>query len=103
MDVFTSLIRLKIIPFLERWNLVNVILGAIDILAIAFAFQLAFLLNYYGENGFFFFQRSDLTLDFPGNTANLADHTIFHQCHWRSRVQKDTGLSYLNIFSHQLL
>jgi len=61
MDVFNSLIRLKIIPFLERWNLVNVILGAIDILAIAFAFQLAFLLNYYGEDGFLFFQRSDLT------------------------------------------
>jgi len=61
MDVFNSLIRLKIIPFLERWNLVNVILGAIDILAIAFSFQIAFLLNYYGEDGFFFFQRRDLT------------------------------------------
>jgi len=64
MDVFNTLIRLKIIPFLERWNLLNVILGAIDILAIAIAFQIAFLLNYYGENGFFFFQRRDLTLIF---------------------------------------
>ena len=49
MDVFNTLIRLKIIPFLERWNLINIILGIIDILAIAFAFQIAFLLNYHGR------------------------------------------------------
>ena len=64
MDVFNTLIRLKIIPFLERWNLLNFILGAIDILAIAAAFQIAFLLNYYGEDGFFFFQRRDLAMIF---------------------------------------
>jgi len=64
MDVFNTLIRLKIIPFLERWNLLNVILGAIDILAIAAAFQIAFLLNYYGEGDFFFFVRGDLTVIF---------------------------------------
>jgi exopolysaccharide biosynthesis polyprenyl glycosylphosphotransferase len=64
MDVFNTLIRLKIIPFLERWNLVNAILGAIDILAIAAAFQIAFLLNYYGEGVFFFFLRGDLTIIF---------------------------------------
>ncbi|MDY0084127.1 MAG: hypothetical protein RBR74_13165, partial [Ignavibacteriaceae bacterium] len=64
MDVFNTLIRLKIIPFLERWNLLNVILGAIDILAIAFAYQVAYLLNYYGEDEFFFFERKDLTLIF---------------------------------------
>lgn len=64
MDVFNSLIRLKIIPFLEKWNLANIILGTIDILAIAFAFQVAFLLNYYGEGDFFFFERKDLTLIF---------------------------------------
>jgi exopolysaccharide biosynthesis polyprenyl glycosylphosphotransferase len=61
MDVFNNLIRLKIIPFLERWKLANLILGTIDILAIAFAFQIAFLLNYYGEGDFFFFERKDLT------------------------------------------
>lgn len=61
MDVFNSLIRLKIIPFLEKWKLANIILGTIDILAIAFAFQIAFLLNYYGEGDFFFFERKDLT------------------------------------------
>ncbi len=65
MDIFNTLIRLRVIPFLERWNLINVILGAIDILAIAFAFQLAFMFNYYGEDaGIFFFQRRDLTLIF---------------------------------------
>jgi len=64
MDVFNTLIRLKIIPFLERWNLFNIILGIIDILAIAFAFQIAFLLNYYGEDYFFFFKRKDLVLIF---------------------------------------
>src|SRR4030065_2907948 len=64
MDVFNTLIRLKIIPFLERWNLINIILGLIDILSIAFAYQIAFLLNYYGEGDFFFFERQDLTYIF---------------------------------------
>jgi len=64
MDIFNTLIRLKIIPFLERWNLMNIILGLIDILSIAFAFQIAFLLNYYGEGDFFFFERRDLALIF---------------------------------------
>jgi len=42
----------------------NIILGLIDILSIAFAFQIAFLLNYYGEGDFFFFERRDLALIF---------------------------------------
>ncbi len=64
MDVFNTLIRLKIIPFLERWNLINVILGLIDILAIAFAFEIAFLFNYYSDGEFFFFMRKDVTYIF---------------------------------------
>src|SRR4030065_894077 len=64
MDVFNTLIRLKIIPFLERWNLINIILGLIFISSIAFVFQIAFLLNYYGEGDFFFFERQDLTYIF---------------------------------------
>jgi exopolysaccharide biosynthesis polyprenyl glycosylphosphotransferase len=64
MDVFNTLIRLRIIPFLERWNLINLILGLIDVLAIAVAFQLAFTFNYYGEGPFFFFQRKDITYIF---------------------------------------
>jgi hypothetical protein len=64
MDLLNTLIRLKIIPFLEKWKLASTILGIIDILAITFAFQIAFLLNYYGEGDFFFFERKDLTLIF---------------------------------------
>lgn len=64
MDAFNTLIRLKIIPFLERWNLIKIILGLIDIFAIAFAFQIAFMLNYSREGNFFFFGRRDLTLIF---------------------------------------
>ena len=66
MDIFSALIRLKIIPFLERWNLVNKILGALDILAIIVAFQVAYLINYYQYGGFFFFERRDMTLLFFG-------------------------------------
>ena len=61
MDIINTLYRLKIIPFIERWNLVNVILGGIDILAIAIAYQIAFMLNYLGGEHAFFFERSDLT------------------------------------------
>jgi len=64
MDIFNPFIRLKVIPFLEKWNLMNIILGLIDILSIAVAFQIAFMLNYYGEGTFFFFERRDLTLIF---------------------------------------
>jgi exopolysaccharide biosynthesis polyprenyl glycosylphosphotransferase len=64
MDVFNTLIRLRIIPFLERWKLVNIILGAIDILAIIFAYQIAFMLNYYRQGEFFFFERKDLAYIF---------------------------------------
>jgi len=54
MDIINTLIRLKIIPFLEKWNLINLVLGVIDILAIAFAFQIAYIINYhqYGEPSF---------------------------------------------------
>ena len=64
MDFFNTLVRLKIIPFLERWNLIKVILGLIDILAIAIAFQIAFMISYSREGAFFFIERKDLTLIF---------------------------------------
>ncbi len=64
MDVFNTFLRLKIIPFLEKWNLINLILGLIDILAIAFAFQIAYMIKFYNEEGFFFFERKDLTYIF---------------------------------------
>jgi exopolysaccharide biosynthesis polyprenyl glycosylphosphotransferase len=49
MDVFSTLYRLHIIPFLKNWKLLNILLGTIDILAIAFAFQCSYLINYHGE------------------------------------------------------
>ena len=61
MDFFKYLDRLKIIPFLKKWKLLSIILGAIDIFAIALAFQCAFFLNYY-EEGFFFFDSKTLNL-----------------------------------------
>lgn len=62
MDIFKTLIRFRIIPLLKKWHLLNIILGAIDILAIALAFQLAWFLNYYPIGGLFIFDRSALTL-----------------------------------------
>jgi exopolysaccharide biosynthesis polyprenyl glycosylphosphotransferase len=66
MDIISTLIRLKIIPFLEKWNLINKILGIIDILAIAFAFQFAYAINYHRYMGFFFFEHKDITYIFLG-------------------------------------
>lgn len=63
MDFFNYLDRLKIIPFLKKWKLLSIILGSIDIFAIALAFQCAFFLNYF-EEGFFFFDSKTLNLFF---------------------------------------
>jgi exopolysaccharide biosynthesis polyprenyl glycosylphosphotransferase len=62
MDVIGTLYRLKIIPFLKNWKLLNLILGAIDVFSIAFAFQLSYLLNYPESEGFFFFEARLLKL-----------------------------------------
>ena len=59
MDIFSQLFRLKIIPFIKKWHLLNRILGGIDILAIAAAYQCAYFINYYGgqEDLFIFHPR----------------------------------------------
>lgn len=62
MDVFRTLYSLHVIPFLKKWNLLNFILGAIDILAITVAFQLAYYLNYFRFGGFFFNDKRFLLL-----------------------------------------
>ncbi|HPR74501.1 MAG TPA: hypothetical protein PLX41_12670, partial [Bacteroidales bacterium] len=62
MDFFGQLIRLKIIPFIKEWRLINIILGAIDIFAIALAFQIAWYLNYLFIGGFFFTEKTYLIL-----------------------------------------
>ena len=64
MDFFSHLIRLKIIPFIEKWRLLNVILGAIDIFAIALAFQISYFISYFYIGGFFFTEKTYLILFF---------------------------------------
>jgi len=54
MDFFSELYHLKIIPFLKKYNLLNFILGAMDILAIGLAFQCSYMINYSEIGGFFF-------------------------------------------------
>lgn len=62
MDVFNSLYSLQIIPFLKKWNLVNIILGLLDILAITFAFQFSYFITYFETGGFFFTEKNLLIL-----------------------------------------
>ena len=62
MDFINYLEHLKIIPFLKKWKMLSILLGAIDILAIALAFQCAFYLNYHEEVAFFFLKSRTLKL-----------------------------------------
>ncbi|MCJ7447989.1 MAG: sugar transferase [Bacteroidales bacterium] len=58
MDSISHFIELKLIPFIKRRNLLSFILGAVDILAIAFAFQLSYFKNYFFTGGFFFSNKT---------------------------------------------
>jgi exopolysaccharide biosynthesis polyprenyl glycosylphosphotransferase len=62
MGFFSQLIRFKIIPFLEKWRLIPFILGAVDILVIAIAFQFAYYINYLSTGGLFFTEKKLLIL-----------------------------------------
>jgi exopolysaccharide biosynthesis polyprenyl glycosylphosphotransferase len=62
MDIISYLDRHKIIPILKKWKLVSILLGSIDIFAIALAFQCAFYINYHAEETFFFMQSRALKL-----------------------------------------
>jgi len=69
MDIFSTLYRLHIIPFLKKWKLLNLILGALDILAIFVAFECAYLIVYSGaDRGYFFFFDQRFLLLFAGIT-----------------------------------
>ena len=69
MDIFSTLYRLHIIPFLKKWNLLNFILGTLDILAIFLAFELAYLTVYAPQGqGLFFFLDKRFLLMFIGVT-----------------------------------
>jgi exopolysaccharide biosynthesis polyprenyl glycosylphosphotransferase len=54
MEFISSFINLRLIPFLKKWNLIYFLLGAIDILAIAVAFECSYSINYSLTAGFFF-------------------------------------------------
>lgn len=60
MDLIRYLVRFKLMEFIRKWELVNFLLGSIDILAIALAFQCAYYLNY--EGGIFLNQKKFLML-----------------------------------------
>jgi exopolysaccharide biosynthesis polyprenyl glycosylphosphotransferase len=62
MDFISYLDRHKIIPILKKWKLVSILLGSIDIFAIALAFKCSFYLNYHAEETFFFMQSRALKL-----------------------------------------
>jgi exopolysaccharide biosynthesis polyprenyl glycosylphosphotransferase len=62
MDVFNTLNTLHIIQFLKKWNLLNIVLGIIDILAITVSFQFSYLINYFKTGGFFFEDKAILYL-----------------------------------------
>jgi len=60
---------LHIIPFLKRWNLLNFILGALDIIAIFLGFEFAYLAIYFDTDiGTFFFMEKKFLLLFLGVT-----------------------------------
>jgi exopolysaccharide biosynthesis polyprenyl glycosylphosphotransferase len=62
MDFINYLHRHKLTPILKKWKLVSILLGSIDIVAIALAFQCSFYLNYHSEVAFFFLQSRTLKL-----------------------------------------
>lgn len=53
MVLFKTLHRLKIIPFLKKWYILNLILGFLDILAISVAYQISYSFYYSDWNNWF--------------------------------------------------
>ena len=62
MDFINYLNRHKLTPILKKWKLLSILLGSIDIVAIALAFQFAFYLNYHWMAPFFFLKSRTLKL-----------------------------------------
>ncbi|HEY5535346.1 MAG TPA: sugar transferase [Ignavibacteria bacterium] len=54
MDLINTLFSPKLISFIKKWNLLGFLLGAIDVISIAQAFQFSYLINYFETGGFFF-------------------------------------------------
>ncbi len=66
------------IPFFRRWE--KFILGAIDILAITFAFQCSYYINYLDYGGFFFY-HTRLLKAFLSDYAFLAVDSLSNSDH----------------------
>jgi exopolysaccharide biosynthesis polyprenyl glycosylphosphotransferase len=62
MDFISYLYRLRVFSSLKKWKLLGPLLGLIDILAITFAYQGSYYLNYYDTNGLFASDRRFLIL-----------------------------------------
>jgi exopolysaccharide biosynthesis polyprenyl glycosylphosphotransferase len=54
MDLIDTLFPPKLISFIKKWNLLGFLLGAIDVISIALAFQFSYLIEYFKTGGFFF-------------------------------------------------
>ena len=54
MDSIMSIFPLQYFSLLKKWNFMNSILGLIEVLSLAFAFQCSWYISYSGEGGFFF-------------------------------------------------
>jgi exopolysaccharide biosynthesis polyprenyl glycosylphosphotransferase len=57
------LYKLQIIPFLKKWHLINIIVGVIDIIAIAIAFQFSYMISYFTD-GVLFLMNDTLSILF---------------------------------------
>ena len=64
MNAFKANYRLPIKPILKRWNLLNLFLSAVDVLLIVFAFQCSYIINYFGNGGYFFSEKYLVSLLF---------------------------------------
>lgn len=62
MDIITTLVRHKFVAYIRKWNLINFLLGFIDVFAIILAFQSAYFLSSSEGGGFFFMERKYLIL-----------------------------------------
>jgi exopolysaccharide biosynthesis polyprenyl glycosylphosphotransferase len=62
MDFINYLNSNKLTAIFKKWKLLSILLGSIDILAIALAFQFSFYLNYHSEVSFFFLKSGTLKL-----------------------------------------
>jgi exopolysaccharide biosynthesis polyprenyl glycosylphosphotransferase len=67
MDLVDNLVNPKTVTFFKRWNLLTYVIGLLDILAIALAFQCAYSINYYYfKIGTFFFEQKRMIFLFLG-------------------------------------